>query len=292
MTSWLQRLAQPSPTNEAPTRGELRRNDLLVAALVIFALFLAFGIRNQVLNASRTVRLGENLPRIAYPEAWRAQSNDESLLHVVSVGSPSTFDTQMIVTGRPLRTDESLEDARADRGIKLATSLPSHRELEAKRMIVLDNQPALVSTYAYIADPTRDAGAAGLPVVVQAQDIMFLGGGQFLVVTLEADANHWDEEERAFSIITNSLRLRELSDAEADALAPQPAAPATPAAESTPVQDTENAEQSPAGSFGGGAQSETGVMPGESEVQTETVSTPAPAPETSGETSAPSEGGN
>ena len=304
MTSWLQRLAAPSPTNEAPTRGELRRNDLLVAALVVFALFLAFGIRNQVLNASKTVRLGENLPRIAYPESWRPQTTEGTLLHVTAPGSPSTFDTQMMVVGRPLRTDESLEDARADRGIKLATSLPSYRELEAERMVVLDNQPALVSTYAYIADPTRDAGATGLPVVVQAQDIMFLGGGQFLAVTLAADASHWDDEERAFAIITNSLRLRPLSEEEADALAPQmvtqPAVPEgnAPAPAATPEGSGSSGGAS--GSFGGETQSNTGVMPGESEVQSETGGTPAPAAtegngESSGDSSgdgAQSEGGN
>jgi len=294
MTTWLQRLTQPSPTNEAPTRGELRRNDLLVAALVLFALFLALGIRNQVLNASKTVRLGENLPRIAYPERWRTQTTEGALLHVINPGSRSTFDTQMLVSGRPLRVDESLEDARADRGIKLAMSLPGYRELEAERMVVLDNQPALVATYAYIADPTLNAGATGLPVVVEAQDIMFLGGGQFLAVTLAADANAWEEEGRNFSIITNSLRLKPLPEEETGVeLAPQPAANETPIAPPTGAGDA----GSP--SFGSGAQSEGGVTPGESEAGSETGVTPAAAQtatpqgsESSSTTEAQSEGGN
>ena len=292
MTSWIQRLAEPSPTNEAPTRGELRRNDLLVAALVIFALFLAFGIRNQVLNASKTVRLGENLPRIAYPEAWRTQTGEGTLLHVIEPGSPSTFDTQMTVVGRPLRTDESLEDARADRGIKLATSLPGYRELEAERMIVLDDQPALVSTYAYIADPTRDAGATGLPVVVQAQDIMFLGGGQFLVVTLAADANDWGDEAREFAIITNSLRLRAAPEAEAGDLAPEGVMPA-PDTAATPAPA---GEQAPGAgeddSFGGGSQSGTGVMPGQSEVEQGSEAVPTPAAEENSSETGTQEGGD
>ena len=73
-------------------QSELRRNDLLVAGIVLFALFLAFGIRNQVLNASKSVRLGENLPRIAYPDRWRVQNSDGALLHAINAGSPSTFD--------------------------------------------------------------------------------------------------------------------------------------------------------------------------------------------------------
>lgn len=261
MTSWVQRLTEPSPTNEAPTPGELRRNDLLVAALVLFVLFLAFGIRNQVLNASTTVRLGENMPRIAYPERWRTQTTEGTLLHVINPGSSSTFDSQMVVVGRPIRTDESIEDARSGRAINLATTLPGYRELEAERMVVLDGQPALVTTYAYIADPTFDAGATGLPVVVEAQDIMFLGGGQFLAVTLAADANDWEEEERNFAIITNSLRLQPLPEEEAAAeLTPVPAAPA---ADATPAASDAGAGETGGDSFGSGAQEESGGPAGE-----------------------------
>lgn len=281
------------PHQRSAHRGELRRNDLLVAALVLFALFLAFGIRNQVLNASTSVRLGENLPRIAYPERWRQQTNPDALLHVIHAGSPSTFDTQMIVTGRGLRTDESLDDARADRGIKLATSLPGYRELEAERMQVLDGQPALVSTYAYIADPTLDAGAAGLPVVVQAQDIMFLGGGQFLAVTLAADAADWAGQEREFATIANSLRLRPLPEEDAVQLAPDAPPPATdlPEAGATALPGSAASES---GSFGGGSQTPGGVTPGESEAPSSGSAPDGPAtPAGEGSaTDSQSEGGN
>lgn len=292
MTMWLERLTKPSPTNEAPSAGELRRNDLLVAALIVFAIFLAFGIRNQVLSASTKVRLGENLPRIAYPKQWRTQTSEGTLLHVIKAGSPSTFDTQMFVTGRPLRTDESLEDARADRGIKLATTLPGFRELEAERMTVQNDQPALISTYAYVADPTRDAGANGLPVVVEAQDIMFLNGGQFLVVTLAADANDWDQELREFAIIKDSLRLKPLPEDSATDLAPGPATSASPAAGINPTPNSASGTST----FGSGAQSQTGVMPGESEVEpvpTAPATESAPdAGQNGSENSTQSEGGN
>jgi hypothetical protein len=227
---WLERLTKPSPTNDPPTKGELRRNDLLVAGVVLFSLFLAFGIRNQVLNASESVRLGENLPRIEYPARWRTQDTASgsagTLLHVVNAGSPSTFDSQVFVTSRPLRPDETLEDARADRGIKLVTALDGYRELAAERMTVQGDQPALVATYAYIADPTRDIGAIGLPVVVEAQDIMFLQDGQFVVVTLEADASRWEDEEAGFAIVTNSLRLQPADESGPGASLVAPVAPA------------------------------------------------------------------
>jgi hypothetical protein len=273
MSMWLERLTKPSPTNAPPTRREIRRNDLLVAGVALFALFLAFGVRNQVLNASASVRVVDEMPRIAYPAGWRSVNSEGTLLHVVNAGSPSTFDAQMTTTARPLRTDETLDDARADRGIKLATSLAGYRELAAERMTVHNGQPALVTNYAYIADPTRDIGAIGLPVVVEAQDIMFLQDGQFMVVTLAADANDWDAEQDGFAIITNSLRLQPLADSgpAASLAVPTPGPTATPdvnldgARESTeplpaaPAEDTGFGEtQAGTGDTTGDGQSEGG----------------------------------
>ncbi len=236
MATWIERLTKPSPTNEAPTTSELRRNDLLVAAIVLFTLFLAFGIRNQALNASESVQLGENLPRIAYPAGWRVQGGDGALLHAVNAGSPSGFDTQLLVANRALRSDETLEDARADRGIKLATSLNGYRELASERMTIRGDQPALVTSYAYIADPTLDMGATGLPVVVEAQDILFLQDGQLVVVTLAADANDWEDEQGEFAIVTGSLRLQPADESTLAGEAPAPAV--TPSGTVTPGEGT------------------------------------------------------
>jgi hypothetical protein len=266
MSTWLERLTKPSPTNEPPSASELQRNDLLVAGVVLFALFLVFGIRNQVLNASESVRLGEDLPRISYPARWRVQNSDGALLHAINAGSPSTFDAQMVVSSRVLRSDETLEDARADRGIKLATSLNGYRELASDRMIVQGGQPALVTTYAFIADPTLDMGAMGLPVVVEAQDIMFLQDGQFVIVTLAADANDWEDEQNEFSVITNSLRLQAVDENALSVATPTPAL--TPTGEAAPLQGGETGVEpgtAPAGaipeegsSFGGSQAGEAG----------------------------------
>jgi hypothetical protein len=240
MATWIERLTKPSPTNEPPAKSELRRNDLLVAAIVLFAMFLAFGIRNQVLNASESVRLGENLPRISYPARWRVQNSDGTLLHAINAGSPSGFDTQLLVTSRALRSDETLEDARGDRGIKLASSLNGYRELASERTTVRGDQPAIVTSYAYIADPTLDMGATGLPVVVEAQDILFLQDGQLVIVTLAADANDWQDEQAEFAIVTDSLRLQGAGEGTpADMLVVETPAPVvTPAASAAPRNAT------------------------------------------------------
>lgn len=208
MTMWIDRLIKPSPTNEAPGPREQLRNDIAAIVTVLFALFLALGIRNQVYTASRLVSIHEGGLRIAHPERWVLQSNDGAGLIAVNLGSPSTYDSRVEVTSRPLHPDETLERARFERGLKLATELSSYRELEAAQMEVLNGIPALVTTYGFVADPTRDAGVTGLPVVVEAQDILFVKGGMLYVVSLRADAVDWEANARDFAVITNSLRLR------------------------------------------------------------------------------------
>jgi hypothetical protein len=231
---------KPSPTNAPPDRSEFRRNDLWVAGMVLFALFLGYGVRNQVYNASKFADLGDGAPRLAYPASWIARNSQQSTFAAVDPGSASTFDAEVTVNVRPQREGETLELARADRAIKQAAALPGYRELDSQAMSVYRNTPAVVTTYAYIADPTLDAGAIGLPVVVQAQDIVYAKDGRIVVTTVAADAMEWDSEQRDFQVIFNSMKL-DLPGA----TAPTPGSEVAPTAAATaPV-----VEATPAGSF-------------------------------------------
>jgi len=234
MTMWVDRLIKPSPTNEPPTPREQLRNDLAVAATVIFALVLALGIRNQVYNAANVASLNAGAVRIAYPERWVMRAADDSGFTAIRFGSPSVYDTRVEVSSRPLNANETLDLARFDRGLKLAAELPGYRELEAAEMQVLNGAPAIVTTYGFIADPTRDAGATSLPVVVEAQDVTFAHDGLLYIVSLRADAVDWEANAHSFAIITDSLRLQ---------------APSRTATASIPA---------PANGFTGGAQREGG----------------------------------
>ena len=173
------------PDNEPPAKSELRRNDLLVAAIVLFALFLAFGIRNQVLNASESVRLGENLPRISYPPRWQVYRKTATAPCCMRSmpAAPAVLTRSCWLPAVCCAATKRWRMPAGDPGIKLASSLNSYRELASERMTVRGDQPALVTSYAYIADPTLDMGATGLPVVVEAQDIVFLQDGQLVIVT-------------------------------------------------------------------------------------------------------------
>lgn len=219
MTMWVDRLIKPSPTNEPPAPREQLRNDIAVAVTVLFALFLALGVRNQVYSASKLFTLQDGAMRIAYPERWALSTSDNTAFTATHLGSPSTYDSRVEVSSRPLQPDETLELARFDRALKLASEVSGYRELEAAELQVLNGLPAIATTYGFVADPTRDAGATGLPVVVEAQDILFAEDGLLYVVSLRANAADWAASARDFAVVTNSLRLR----------APQAATSAAPA---------------------------------------------------------------
>jgi len=207
MALWLDRIIKPSATHAAPAPGDRMRNDIAVAVTVLFALLLSLGIRNQVYTASKIATIDAGALRLAYPERWAARQGAESTFSAADLGGASTYDARVDVLARPLRERESLDLARFDRSLKLASSLNSYRELEAAEMQVLNGVPALVATYAFVADPMDAGGLPGLPVVVEGQDVMFVLDDRFYVVALTADATQWAASARDFAVVTASLQL-------------------------------------------------------------------------------------
>lgn len=219
MAQWLERLTKPSPTMEAPSKADEVRTDIAMAVTILFCLFLGLGLRGQVLNAGNTASLDKPLPQIKYPATWRPNQSEDATFAAVNPGSPSTFNSRLTINARPAKEGETVELARAEAGLRNSGSLSYYRELSVDRMEVLDGVPALLTTYAYVADPTRDAGANGLPVVVEAQELLFIHEGRerasdplvttLMAVTLEADATDWEASQSDFAVVFNSLQLRE-----------------------------------------------------------------------------------
>jgi hypothetical protein len=231
MADLLAQLRRPSVTSPPPRPGQTTRNDLAVLAVVAFTLVLGLGIRYQALNASKRFPLAAGLPTLRYPANWITGQPGTLHFQAINPASVSTFDAQVHVLLRDRRADETLDLARAAWGIRRSDELNQYRELTAEPVTVLGGQAALLTTYAYVADPTRASGATGLPVVVQGQDLIFLHEGKWFVVTVAADATQWAAEQRHFNLIFASLALQPLVTA---VLIPAPVTPAaTPA--STPT---------------------------------------------------------
>ncbi|MCS6828646.1 MAG: hypothetical protein NZ553_18700 [Caldilinea sp.] len=209
---WVDRLIKPSPTNAPPSPGEPVRNDLAVATTVLFALILALGVRNQVYNAAQYATLNDGRMRIAYPDRWVLREQDDSGFTAVLLAGSSAYATRVEVSSRLLREGETLEQARFERSLQLASELTAYRELESVAMQVFDGAPAIVTTYGFVADPMSELGAIDLPVVVEAQDIQFVDDGWVYVISLRADATLWESAAHSFAVVRNSIRLRTPDD--------------------------------------------------------------------------------
>ena len=218
MTNLFQMLSKPSPTNEAPPPSQAWRNDVAMLATLLFALFLGVGVRNQSLNASQYIDIGENMPRLNAPLGWLTKRADSGMLQVRNPAAKSILGSEVDVVTRPLEADESLEQARLVLSLQRSRDLQNYRELSAMEATVRpsigrvrsDATPALLTTYAYVADPSVESGANGLPVVVQAQDLLFVLEQKVYVVTLAADATQWDSESTHFKLFLDSLGLHEI----------------------------------------------------------------------------------
>ncbi len=209
MSALLDAIRKPSVTNQPPTSREIMRSDLATVALIIAALLLGLAVRNTTLSASKKVEL-EGMPPLAIPAHWMPGTADNLDFYARSAGSPSIFDTEMAVYTRRLRNEETLISARAAWGVRRSQDLERYRELSAEPVTVLDGQPAALVTYAYVADPTRLAGAGSPPVVVQGQDLLFVYEDQLVVVSVAADVTAWDSAQKEIDIIFGSLRLQEV----------------------------------------------------------------------------------
>lgn len=210
MSSLLTTLTKPSVTNEPPSGSEIRRNDLVLLITVVITLLLGFAIRNSAVNASRSVALGTDLPSVRLPARWITGQTEDYVVTARNPRSPSILDSEIRIAVRPLNPDENMVTARSGLSIRRTQELLRYRELSAEAVTV-GGEPGILVTYAYVADPTRPAGALAAPVVAQAQDLVFVepGPSQVVVVTTAADATDWDNEERYFRIVHNSLNVKE-----------------------------------------------------------------------------------
>ncbi len=213
MSALLDALRRPSVTNEPPTAKEQWRNDIAVLLVALVALLLGWSIRNAVVDARSQLSLGEGLPTLEYPRSWLQQGGEGLLFQAVDPASTSTFDARLSVALREVSEEQALEMAEMTWPLQRSKEFQWFRHLSTTPVTGPEGRPALLVEYAYVADPTRASGGNGLPVVVRAQDLLFLAGEapdiRLVVVTVAADAGEWDEHADQFQAIFQSLGVKE-----------------------------------------------------------------------------------
>ena len=233
MANPLSGIWQPSITTEPPTQREIHRNDLALLGFVLLMLLLGWLVSMAVKEEVRTYALAADLPTIVYPEGWVVTgTTTDTLFMARNPASPSAFDSEISVEGLPVREGESLETLRVILSLRRNQELEHYREIDAQRVLVNGDTHGYLVTYAFIADPSRESGAPGLPVVVEGQDLIFGSGNKWLAVTTRSDASQWDSESAPFAALHEHLRVQpavlvEVTPAGEDATGEEPAGVAT-----------------------------------------------------------------
>jgi hypothetical protein len=207
MTRFAGFLGRPSVTSRPPTHQEMRRNDWLLFLCVV-ALMAAGWLIVRVASApDRKQALGEGLSEVTYPAGWLlASAEGERLFGVTNAASPSLFASTMEIAALPALPGSTLGEARTSLSLQRSRELERYRELASEAVTVL-GAPALLVRYAWVADPTKDSGGNGLPVVVEAQDLILARGEGWARATVAADASEYEQEESAFARFYASLGL-------------------------------------------------------------------------------------
>jgi hypothetical protein len=207
--SALQRLVSHYPASPPPSRAEIRRNDWVLLAFVGICLLIGAVVGYLSMNQHRTASLGQGLPEVRVPTSWAlSQSSADGPLIARNPRANSLFKSTIQLHSLPVSGQESLDTLRARNALQRSTSLDFYRELSSERLQMIDNEPALLTTYVSVEDPGRQSGALALPVVVQSQDLLFRHEGQWYLATSSADATIFADEERAFNQALASLGLR------------------------------------------------------------------------------------
>lgn len=212
--SVLETLRNPSVTNQPPTAEEQRRNDRNTIVVIVVAVLLGWMIANGARNAVNEYDFEGEVPSVVVPEGWiTTESADEMIFSAIDPASLSIFDSRIEVYARPLKAGEDLSMLNVSWPLQRSQTLERFRTLSSRVVTGPNREDALLITYAYVADPTRESGTLGLPVVVRGQDLIFIAGDEgaqeLVVVSTAADAAEWENAEGAFLTLFDHLGVRE-----------------------------------------------------------------------------------
>lgn len=198
-----------SVTSRPPSRTDIRRNDLALFLAVVLLMGAGWLILRWSAPPAQTITLGAPLPELHLPAGWIVSTaTGSTLAEARNPASASPFASSLRIEATPAQPEQTLDSARAAVALTRSREFDRYRELAAEAVTVLDGQPALLVTYAWLADPTRDSGVNGLPVVVQAQELLFRAGDQWIAVTTAADATTFAQEQPVFEPLFAAFGLQ------------------------------------------------------------------------------------
>jgi hypothetical protein len=190
-------------------RPRSRPGDLGVA--FIFALCLLGGYLLMQQTTTRTTTYQDEVTplRFSYPAAWQsADTLQDVALSVADPRTPSAFKIRLSVEQRELDpaappTLQTLLDRRVEQRQQL---LGYHFLDEAESRVA--GARAMVSEFAYVAQPIDGARRAALPVVVHAREYIVVSGTQSYYFTLAAPEDEFVAARHQLDRIIESVVLQ------------------------------------------------------------------------------------
>ncbi len=187
-----------------PGKWLARASQLLVLLTVAMLLVGGWFFRDWLMSQFQYLALSGDSLAIPFPAQWQDDAGEGDLLRVVAPVETDALPPAETVTIHPLPAAPIAKAWPAQR----SQSLPGYHQIAQSAVALLDGRPALLLTYAYIANHAADDARA--PEIIQAQDIAFeTSSGRLAVITLSADANAWAGVQPAFRRIWRRLGVEE-----------------------------------------------------------------------------------
>lgn len=196
-------------TNDEIYDLRLRPKDLGVALIAALCLLGGWLLMQSVTTRTRAFQSEVAPIGFSYPAGWVEVPGAENiLLNVADPATPSAFKSFISVENRPIdpAAPPTLQTL-LDRRVEQRQQLTGYHFLSDGEGEV-GGAPALVSEYAYVAQPIDEARRAALPVVVQAREYIFVTADQSYYVTLAAPESSFPAARRQLDRVIASMQVQ------------------------------------------------------------------------------------
>ncbi|MEW6285614.1 MAG: hypothetical protein AB1509_05265 [Chloroflexota bacterium] len=190
-----------SVTLSSTKSQQAKRDQLSMAAVgmvAILSLLLGVILKSSVENRSQHIeRKGITA---SVPANWTIQEGAGDLVFVS--WDPFTPGIRYAVSLVPLRGGQTLGEIPSQRNQALSSALEAFRVLE-ETPIIRKGRDGYKTTYAFV-----DASQPGLPLVLRGTDYYFLAGENVMVVSLQAQAQDYEEAQLRFEVFLDSVSYK------------------------------------------------------------------------------------
>jgi hypothetical protein len=181
----------------------------LVLLTAIVLLVLGWVLSITIGSGTVPFATADGAVTLQYPASWvtGAGGLEGTVLEAYDVKALSQFHPAFRLRISSLREGQSLFDAATALSIRRGRTVREYRELSSEET-TLSGKPALRVSYGYVSSPSARAGAAALPIIVRATDVLVERDGQLLIFTTESEPGLLSRYQSSFDRILRSIRLK------------------------------------------------------------------------------------